>query len=1283
MQIMRGLLRGGLLALALITFNFNLGHSSVPGAPDPYNDSDPQTNAYFNSAAISTSMLMDKMIEGHPLTDAEQNMYLMGMDYVSQLKFEEIAIDSLLGAMNLREKIPYLLGPDLDNEAILSSALQIIRTHYYTFPGLANQDDVETLESELELLKKMREAYSEDKILSSENRKIFDDVIEAVEDCINKALKNPYQRHTYVLGDKEFSPFSLGKSFSPARTKAHFGTLKPGAKITEEIAKFRDKIREHAVGQPELENALARLELKRLMGIDTDVPQKLWLMGLPGVGKDTYVDAFALALHPDDPMAHRKHVFAMDVCKGEQDRSTLFGAGRGYIGSQTLPKWIHFVVQHSGGKYQVAKDMAGYEYVKEGADPKVKYFAPDEGILFVNEFHDWDPQAANDLLKQVIEHGRIPLRSSGGGASAVSEMIVPIRIVVASNDGIDLLRERNFSQKEAPSFEKIIERWRRSSTDKETLRARILARGENLKKSGGVLRGRLSDEFMSRWADSELLLLRPLDRVSLLQIARLSVGHLHKIMKGFSRVMGGVVFKFKESAFEALVDHHTRTDDGARRLKGGIQSYFKDPIIDAVADGVIEPKDYSREFEVDFIMDSKSGDVVLSLSEGRYEEVHAFIVDKAKPKVNIFDPEFVKRFDDFEVAFNQKIFGAKELARDIRESLFLTEHYLHSESSKSARKFALLGLSSTGKTQTAKEITKFYFGTNEAMETIAFDNINDEEQLKHLIYGRENGDPSPFMEAFDRNNGKCLILLDEVANIRDPKVLKALYRILDEATVTGFNDGKPRNMEGVIFVLTGNAGQEAFTSIPRHLPSKVQRQAQLDIYERIQKNPHEKRALLEKHFPQALYNRIGNGNTHIMAPLSHEGLRALMHDKIASAMERLNLSLKMSGSQVVFDNQENYLKFIEAAEENYFDVWQQGRSVDDFATDLEKQLLFELSKMGVEGRGEIRFNFDRAIEILDEDKKRAELHYVLESDTGRHAFSMKGTNSEEKVVQTKHELLQTSIHEAGHEIARKALSDDYEKPVRISIIPGLTMIDGAYVYYAGIAVSEVLAHKAGTRQQFVHRLAKLYMGADAQRLVNQGAQADMGGSNDNMRADTYAAMALLAGGVDPAWGIEAPHQGETIENYLNRLSEDKKNKFEKAKDQIKKDAQALARRVLRSNIKQLMALGRELARKGEMTGEEIEAFYKTHPVDSYYSKGHMAHFWERWKQWTNWKSLLWNALPVHPQEPKMMKDYVADPAKAEVHMPDEVLQERKAAAVKDVEIPKSIQFKNCKALLGA
>ena len=128
---------------------------------------------------------------------------------------------------------------------------------------------------------------------------------------------------------------------------------------------------------------------------------------------------------------------------------------------------------------------------------------------------------------------------------------------------------------------------------------------------------------------------------------------------------------------------------------------------------------------------------------------------------------------------------------------------------KSASSFMLLGLSSTGKTETPKALAS-ELGIEPFV--IDFSQVRTVQDMKEKILGTKFGgvaEKSDFMHAYDRTQGRLLVVFDEFSNAPS-QVLMSLYDILREATVTTFSDGRPRDMHNAMIAITGNATQEIF-----------------------------------------------------------------------------------------------------------------------------------------------------------------------------------------------------------------------------------------------------------------------------------------------------------------------------------------------------------------------------------------------------------------------------------------------------------------------------------------
>src|SRR5687767_8322362 len=102
---LRGLKRGVLFAFFLLSFIIQASANV-----DPYDDASEETNAAFRNAHIWVRNVYDKIIRGVPVSDIELNEHTKSINYLSHLKFEDIAIGNLMYAIEIRQKLPALLA---------------------------------------------------------------------------------------------------------------------------------------------------------------------------------------------------------------------------------------------------------------------------------------------------------------------------------------------------------------------------------------------------------------------------------------------------------------------------------------------------------------------------------------------------------------------------------------------------------------------------------------------------------------------------------------------------------------------------------------------------------------------------------------------------------------------------------------------------------------------------------------------------------------------------------------------------------------------------------------------------------------------------------------------------------------------------------------------------------------------------------------------------------------------------------------------------------------------
>lgn len=134
------------------------------------------------------------------------------------------------------------------------------------------------------------------------------------------------------------------------------------------------------------------------------------------------------------------------------------------------------------------------------------------------------------------------------------------------------------------------------------------------------------------------------------------------------------------------------------------------------------------------------------------------------------------------------------------------------------------------------------------------------------------------------------------------------------------------------------------------------------------------------------------------------------------------------------------------------------------------------------------------------------------------------------------------------------------------------------------------------------QMAELIAGGEAGRMVTVGNVSEHGQSNDLERTNAIAEIMILKWGLEGSWGFEGPGRGETVNQYLNRLSPEQRRKLELAKANVIQEATEMAQEVLKDNLETLFAFGREVTRLGEVDSAAIEKFFSKHEVTDYWSK---------------------------------------------------------------------------------
>jgi len=987
------------------------------------------------------------------------------------------------------------------------------------------------------------------------------------------------------------------------------------------VDQFYESMSKEVVGQDEILKSMRDLYLKDMLtNGERKAPELFYLIGLPGNGKDTIAEAYVDALHKRAG-AHNEHMFRMNI-RNKAEAWTYFGSAKGYVGSSEMPALLKFLVEHSGGRYQLGTeiDSQGKERTVVNQNPEWKSEkgllaskGADKAVVFVNEAHNIPKSIKDNVLKQAMERGIFTINNPGQGPNAVTSMEVPVTFIFATNEGISLLesREKNGARIGKPlSYERLMENYDLVSKDKTALRQSILeGNGEKNNPVGEDSPG-TSEEWLNRIPNHRLHILKPLSPESLVSIAKIVADKLSLDLSRSKGSLGSYDVQISDELTKFVTTYDYIPSENARPIKGRVESFIFDQIYSALQSQKIRPLGVKQEISIDLHKyENGAVSVVFNVKVKGSDEVYRFrrlisqTLKDVPPKA--LSNQRVEEIVSMRQQILDNVFGVEHIVDELIKSALVSESSSKNsgESKRPATVLAFLGKSSTGKTETAKQYVKARYGESEKPVIIDFNGVRSLEALEAKILGsvdaRKNAISSDFMKAYDRaKDGNIAFIFDEAANA--PKeLLKGLYELLRESVATGFSDGKPRSMKNVTIVLTGNAGEQIYDAIPNDLPTDVHERALNEVFRVFMNNESLQQRVLKENFSEAFLARLGR-NIYHFGPLQYSSKRQIAQLKLSQGLDSLKAKTSERGWEIAFASEQDLLNLFGMIEKDGFDHAYQGASIDRFVRDsiidrIKSSLLIE----------KIENNTEVILEVIDKPVLKTELDAVYVSRQIKLTIPSGKEILVEIPVGQKHDNIEktdldrvlTAYHEAGHEIVSEVYFGDRVRPKFLSIIEGVSLIGDQFVHYAGLRSGEYIEDSRYTKEVVLRNVAILTGGYVAQQLVTLGARDDAGKSNDMHRATKMVQESILRNGLSDEWGKAAVPSGMKIEDYINNLSENDQSLLRKITDRWLIEGEKLAREAILINADRLfLRMGQEIAKKGYLNKDDILKLYDDNGV---------------------------------------------------------------------------------------
>lgn len=1022
--------------------------------------------------------------------------------------------------------------------------------------------------------------------------------------------------NTFLMSADKTATIADVKSKDPKlyeRHRAHLSAL-------HQVEAFYQRLKSNVIGQEAILESFRTLYLTDLMrGGQRKAPEVFYFMGLPGNGKDTLVEAYVNALW-NSSTALESRLFRVTI-NNKNEAWSLFGSAKGFVGSEEIPAFLRFLVDNSGGKYIIKRyEVEGGKGIKQVIERNPEWkpemaslFGPHKAVVFINEAHNIPKEVKDTVLKQAIERGIFPVNNPGPTPNAVAQLEVPVTFVFASNEGIDLLepRQANGTRVGMPlPFERIYENYLRVRDDKQVLKQAIM------KANGGVNdptfpdKPGTSEEFLNRIPENRLHILEPLSPDQLVEVAKLMSRGMIKNLATVDSRLGSYKISITDEMYRFLIDYNYVAAENARPIKSRLEMLIFDPIYRAIQNQKIRPLGRMQEIEVD-VQKYENGarSVAFKVTDPVTGETYQFTrliretlndVPKA-PLPN----ERIQEILAMREVILKNVFGVEHIVDRLIEAALVSESESRNsgESKRPATVMAFLGLTSTGKTETAKQYALARHGNRERPVTIDFNGVRSLEAMEAKILGsfdgRKNPIASEFMKAYDRSNGNLTFIFDEAAN-SPRELLKSLYEILREPVATGFTDGKPRPMKNVTIILTGNAGERIYDMIPPDLPTDVRERAMHEVFRIFINNDDLQQRILTETFPEALLARIGRNVFHF-GPLTDQSKREISQLKLIQGLRSLEPKPSERGWNIQFSQEEHLLRLFDMIEKEGFHLNQQGASIDRFVREsvidkIKSRLLKEAVPSGenilleVEEKPMIRAERDIEYKFRQITLYRANgISFTVDIPIGRMEHKV-GKNPVDRVL--------TAYHEAGHEIVSEVYFGDRVRPKYLSIIEGVALIGQSLVHYAGVRSGKFIEEYRLTKEAVLRDAAVLAGGYVAQQIVTLGGRHDAGKSNDMHRATALIQAAILKYGLSEEWGTRAVTQGMTVADFIDKeLSPSEKARLNEITNDWLRTAEAMAREALLINMDSLFIdMSQEIARRGFLAEKDIAELYERNGV---------------------------------------------------------------------------------------
>ena len=237
---------------------------------------------------------------------------------------------------------------------------------------------------------------------------------------------------------------------------------------------------------------------------------------------------------------------------------------------------------------------------------------------------------------------------------------------------------------------------------------------------------------------------------------------------------------------------------------------------------------------------TEKADAEKAIQIDKSEVIHYFCQDTGMPAFMV-DPTIPMDLDQVNRFFSENVFGQPIAVGSVTNVLATVKSSL-SRSGKPIASFLFVGPTGVGKTELAKVLADFMFGSRDRMIRFDMSEYSSAQNVLRLTEGIGNGDG--LLTSAVRREPFCVLLFDEIEKAH-PDFSDLLLQVLGEGRLTD-GRGKMVNFCSTIIIMTSNIGATRIQQNP------------ISILMNDSKGSDSSKFMtaVEKHFRPELFNRI-------------------------------------------------------------------------------------------------------------------------------------------------------------------------------------------------------------------------------------------------------------------------------------------------------------------------------------------------------------------------------------------------------------------------------------------